>query len=195
MFTVLLREDLISRYADEPLTLYTHSPLFKITAMKPPTPEVDHSKEESSDTMASPDLEMNGTQTGYLANDFVKSFGWKDLQVRVKDRKTKAPLSILSEAAGIVEAGEMLAIMGPSGSGKTTLLNALAHRVAAAGATTTGNILANGQKLSLQLVRDLSGYVEQEDALIGSLTVRETMIFAAQLALPRYLFPVFFCII
>ncbi|KAJ6134776.1 hypothetical protein N7523_001098, partial [Penicillium sp. IBT 18751x] len=108
----------------------------------------------------------------------------KDLQVKVKDRKIKAPLSILSGAAGIVEADEMLAIMGPSGSGKTTLLNALAHRVAAAGATTTGSILANGQKLSLQLVRDLSGYVEQEDALIGSLTVRETMVFAARLALP-----------
>jgi ABC-type multidrug transport system ATPase subunit len=85
-----------------------------------------------------------------------------------------APLSILTEAAGIVNAGEMLAIMGPSGSGKTTLLNALAHRVAAAGAITTGDISANGQKLTLQLVRDLSGYVEQGDALIGSLTVRET---------------------
>lgn len=130
------------------------------------------------------DLEKNGGS--YLANDFVDSFSWSNLQVKVKDRKTKAPLSILTDAAGIVQAGEMLAIMGPSGSGKTTLLNALAHRVAAAGATTTGDIMANGQKLSLQLVRDLSGYVEQEDALIGSLTVRETMIFAARLALPRY---------
>ncbi|KNB06497.1 hypothetical protein FOXG_07190 [Fusarium oxysporum f. sp. lycopersici 4287] len=78
----------------------------------------------------------------------------------------------------------MLAIMGPSGSGKTTLLNALARRVAAAGATTTGDILGNGQKMELQMTRNLSTYVEQEDALIGSLTVRETMIFAARLALP-----------
>ncbi|KAJ6084052.1 ATP-binding cassette sub-family G member 5 [Penicillium sp. IBT 16267x] len=130
------------------------------------------------------DLEMNHTQSEYLVNDSVQSFSWHDLQVKVKDRKTKAPLSILTEAAGIVNAGEMLAIMGPSGSGKTTLLNALAHRVAAAGATTTGDISANGQKLSLQLIRDLSSYVEQEDALIGSLTVRETMMFAARLSLP-----------
>jgi ABC-type multidrug transport system ATPase subunit len=79
----------------------------------------------------------------------------------------------------------MLAIMGPSGSGKTTLLNALAHRQAAAGATTTGDIMANGQKLSLQTLRQLSSYVEQEDALIGSLTVEETMKFAAGLSLPR----------
>lgn len=131
------------------------------------------------------DLEMNHSGNGYLANDSVQSFSWNNLQVTVKDRKTKAPLSILTDSAGIVNAGEMLAIMGPSGSGKTTLLNALAHRVAAAGATTTGDICANGQKMSLQLVRDLSGYVEQEDALIGSLTVRETMSFAARLSLPR----------
>jgi ABC-type multidrug transport system ATPase subunit len=79
----------------------------------------------------------------------------------------------------------MLAIVGPSGSGKTTLLDALAHRVAAAGATTTGDISANGQELSLQLIRDISSYVEQEDALIGSLTVREMMMFAARLSLSR----------
>ncbi|OJJ46798.1 hypothetical protein ASPZODRAFT_117642 [Penicilliopsis zonata CBS 506.65] len=128
------------------------------------------------------DLESN--KNGYPSNEIVQSFAWHDLTVTVKDRSTKTPLSILTAAAGIVSAGEMLAIMGPSGSGKTTLLNALAHRVAAAGASTTGAILANGQTLSLRLVRDLSAYVEQEDALIGSLTVRETMVFAAQLALP-----------
>lgn len=143
------------------------------------------SEEGSSPGNTEVDLELNHTESGYLANDSVQNFSWHDLEVRVKDRATKAPLSILTEAAGLVKAGEMLAIMGPSGSGKTTLLNALAHRVAAAGATTTGDICANGQKLTLQLVRDLSGYVEQDDALIGSLTVRETMIFAARLALPR----------
>ena len=78
------------------------------------------------------------------------------------------------------------AMPGPSGSGKTTLLNTLAHRAAAAGATTHGDILANGQPVSWQELRHLSAYVEQEDALIGSLTVRETMDFAARLALTGY---------
>lgn len=159
--------------------------------MSSPPSKTDGSGTPTESSLDNPiqDLEMNHSQSGYLVNDSVQSFSWHDLQVKVKDRKTKAPLSILTEAAGIVNAGEMLAIMGPSGSGKTTLLNALAHRVAAAGATTTGEISANGQKLSLQLIRDLSSYVEQEDALIGSLTVRETMIFAARLSLPRYVHP------
>jgi ABC-type sugar transport system ATPase subunit len=132
------------------------------------------------------DLELNRIQTAHLINDVVHYFSWKDLTVKVKDRKTKEPLSILDNAHGIVQAGELLAIMGPSGSGKTTLLNAIAHRKAAAGATATGEILANGQEMSLQKIRQISSYVEQEDALIGSLTVRETVNFAAGLALSRY---------
>ncbi|EGR44131.1 uncharacterized protein TRIREDRAFT_82626 [Trichoderma reesei QM6a] len=134
---------------------------------------------------AGTDLEMNVTENAHLVNDTVTSFTWSNLEVIVQDRNTRAPLSILSNATGNVCAGEMLAILGPSGSGKTTLLNALAHRAAAANATTAGNILVNGHTASLQEIRDLSAYVEQEDALIGSLTVRETVVFAARLSLPH----------
>ncbi|KAM3450788.1 hypothetical protein MY3296_005841 [Beauveria thailandica] len=130
------------------------------------------------------DLEMNHLQTSNLSNDTVDSFAWENLEVQVRDRVSHAPLSILSQSSGFVRPGEMLAIMGPSGSGKTSLLNALAHRIAAAGSTTTGDILVNGQPANLKAIRDLSAYVEQEDSLIGSLTVKETMIFAARLALP-----------
>ena len=142
---------------------------------------------ESPNGSTTVDLEASREPTNHLVNDEVSSYSWSNLNVHVKDRKTKQPLSILSDATGVVRAGEMLAIMGPSGSGKTTLLNALAHRVAAAGATTMGQILVNGQVVSLQTIRDLSSYVEQEDALIGSLTVKETVEFAAQLSLPSYI--------
>ena len=93
--------------------------------------------------------------------------------------------------------------MGPSGSGKTyasptgyescsllltlcsTLLNVLAQRAAASGATVEGNVLTNGSQTSLATFRKLNSYVEQDDALIGSLTVQETLSFAAKLALPK----------
>jgi ABC-type multidrug transport system ATPase subunit len=75
--------------------------------------------------------------------------------------------------------------MGPSGSGKTTLLNVLAHREASSGASVDGEICIDGAKPSLRAFRHVSSYVEQEDALIGSLTVRETLNFAARLSLPR----------
>lgn len=130
------------------------------------------------------DLEMNSSV--HLLNDLVHTFGWQNINVTVKDRVTKGSLSILTGANGLVKAGEIVAIMGPSGSGKTTLLNTLAHRLAAAGATTHGDILVNGQRVRWEKLRHLSAYVEQEDALIGSLTVHESMSFAARLALPRY---------
>lgn len=72
--------------------------------------------------------------------------------------------------------------MGPSGCGKTTLLNVLAHRDAAARAQVDGSTLVNGVGQSREAFRLMSSYVEQEDALIGSLTVRETLNFAARLS-------------
>lgn len=82
--------------------------------------------------------------------------------------------------------GDLVAIMGPSGSGKTTLLNILAHRPVATRATTEGTVLINRAPASLATFRQASCYVEQEDSLIGSLTARETLTFAAKLSLPRY---------
>lgn len=75
--------------------------------------------------------------------------------------------------------------MGPSGSGKTTLLNFLARRDNS-GADVDGSASVNGNFPSLAQFRKLSSYVEQEDALIGSLTVRETMSFAARLSNPGF---------
>lgn len=80
--------------------------------------------------------------------------------------------------------GELLALMGPSGCGKTTLLNVLAHR--SAGAKVMGESYVNGAKVDTASFGRMTSYVEQEDALIGSLTVRETLKFAADLSLPRY---------
>ena len=72
--------------------------------------------------------------------------------------------------------------MGPSGCGKTTLLNVLARRPVASGATIDGSVLVNGSTPSTAAFQRLNSYVEQEDALIGSLTVKETLHFAARLA-------------
>ena len=72
--------------------------------------------------------------------------------------------------------------MGPSGSGKTTLLNVLAGRVSA----TQGTVFVNDTHVSSHDYKRLTSFVEQEDTLVGSLTVRETLDFAARLAIPKY---------
>lgn len=128
------------------------------------------------------DIEQSAVDDSHLMNDTAKNFAWKGVTVTVKDHKTKQPKAILDSVDGVVEAGEICALMGPSGCGKTTLLNVLAHRNAATGATVEGQTLVNGSSPSIGAFRQLSSYVEQEDALIGSLTVRETLHFAARLA-------------
>jgi len=137
----------------------------------------------SLDFPAQKDLERRDSIGDHLDNTTVRSLSWHDVTVRVKDRKTKQPIPILSSASGFVEAGQMVALMGPSGSGKTTLLNVLAHRTTA-NAEILGEVMINNERASLTAVRNLSSFVEQEDALIGSLTVKETISFAARLALP-----------
>ena len=82
--------------------------------------------------------------------------------------------------------GELIALMGPSGCGKTTLLNVLARRAASSGAKVTGETYVNNSQVDSKNFQRMTSYVEQEDALIGSLTVQETLKFASDLSLTRY---------
>ncbi|KAI4941752.1 hypothetical protein J4E86_010263 [Alternaria arbusti] len=143
----------------------------------------------SASTAEDVEKAASGTDYAHLTNDEVKSFSWENITVTVKDRTSKQPIDLLSNVSGMIEAGEMMALMGPSGSGKTTLLNILAHRAAIPKATIQQTLRVNGAPTTLSSFRKLSSYVEQEDALIGSLTVRETLYFAAQLALPSSIPP------
>lgn len=63
----------------------------------------------------STDVEKDAAGLGYasLTNEAVQSFTWENITVTVKDRKTKQPLNLLSSVSGIVEAGEIMALMGP----------------------------------------------------------------------------------
>ncbi|KAL3421408.1 ABC transporter [Phlyctema vagabunda] len=120
------------------------------------------------------DIEQKAGDDAQITNSTVQSFAWQGINVTVKDHKTKQPKLLLDNVDGVVEAG--------NGCGKTTLLNVLAHRDAAANAKVEGETLVNGSTVSTSTFRQISSYVEQEDALIGSLTVRETLHFAARLA-------------
>jgi len=67
--------------------------------------------------------------------------------------------------------------MGPSGAGKSTILDIISKRTH----PTHGTITVNGTE-DFDM-RSLAAYVEQSDALLGVLSVRETIDFAARLSL------------
>ncbi|KAK9243337.1 P-loop containing nucleoside triphosphate hydrolase protein [Lipomyces tetrasporus] len=93
--------------------------------------------------------------------------------------QTSSGYTILADVSGRVPRGKMLAVMGPSGSGKTSLLDILARRNTT---SVDGRIWLDGiTPRDGKQIRNHVRYVQQEDALIGALTVRETLLFAARL--------------
>ncbi|KAL3698084.1 hypothetical protein R1sor_012160 [Riccia sorocarpa] len=106
---------------------------------------------------------------------------WKDLWVTITTPKGD-PQTLLHGLTGYAEPGAIMAIMGPSGSGKSTLLDSLAGRLAK-NATLSGDILINGRRKLLSY--GTAAYVTQQDDLIGTLTVRESIRYSADLRLPR----------
>lgn len=109
------------------------------------------------------------------------SLVWEDLSVVIPNFSDGPTKRLLNGLKGFAEPGRIMAIMGPSGSGKSTLLDALAGRLSR-NVVMTGNILFNGRKKRLDY--GAIAYVTQEDVLLGTLSVRETITYSAHLRLP-----------
>lgn len=90
---------------------------------------------------------------------------------------------VLSEVSGNVQPGQLLAVMGASGAGKSTFLDILAQKTKRG--TVGGHIRVNGKTMSSTKYRRITGFVDQEDTLMGTLTVYETVLYSALLRLPR----------
>uniref|UniRef100_A0A3Q1HQB3 ABC transporter domain-containing protein n=1 Tax=Anabas testudineus TaxID=64144 RepID=A0A3Q1HQB3_ANATE len=95
-------------------------------------------------------------------------------------RKIDPEKCILKDVSGIMRPG-MNAIMGATGSGKTSLLDVLAGRKDPAGLR-IGSVLVDGRAVTSEL-RLSSAYVVQDDILMGTLTVKENLLFSANLRL------------
>ncbi|KAF8014751.1 hypothetical protein BT93_H0526 [Corymbia citriodora subsp. variegata] len=124
---------------------------------------------------ASMDVEFVGDVSARLT--------WQDLTVTVTLGKGETQ-RVLEGLTGYAEPGTLTALMGPSGSGKSTLLDALSSRLAT-NAFLSGTILLNGRKTKLSF--GTAAYVTQDDNLIGTLTVRETISYSARLRLPDHM--------
>ncbi|KAH8553328.1 ABC transporter [Umbelopsis sp. PMI_123] len=90
---------------------------------------------------------------------------------------------ILNGVTGIVNPGQVMAIMGASGAGKTSLLDILAKRTKSG--LVGGEIYVNGHVIPNSQYKKVIGYVDQEDTMIPTLTVYETVLYSALLRLPR----------
>ncbi|RKP27887.1 LOW QUALITY PROTEIN: hypothetical protein SYNPS1DRAFT_32331 [Syncephalis pseudoplumigaleata] len=89
---------------------------------------------------------------------------------------------VLNNVLGTVQPGELMAIMGASGAGKTSLLDILARRNKSG--EVQGELFVNGKTIDNETYRRVIGYVDQEDTLMPTLTVYETILYSALLRLP-----------
>jgi ABC-type multidrug transport system ATPase subunit len=114
-----------------------------------------------------------------------------DLDKRNIAGKNLPTKTILHPVTTTFKAGSLNIIMGPSGSGKTSLLNAMALRLHNGLGTRYrqfGEMTFNGSVPSDSVIRSVCSYVcQDDDALLPSLTVRETLRFSAGLRLPAFM--------
>lgn len=95
-------------------------------------------------------------------------------------RRKTVEKEILKNINGIMKPG-LNAILGPTGGGKSSLLDVLAARKDPHGLS--GDVLINGAPRPANFKCN-SGYVVQDDVVMGTLTVRENLQFSAALRLP-----------
>jgi ABC-type multidrug transport system fused ATPase/permease subunit len=91
--------------------------------------------------------------------------------------------AILQDVGGRASSGKLTALMGGSGSGKSTLLHCLRGR----SIPDSGSITINGAVATLQDIQHMVGFCAQDDDvfLLPTLTVEETLKFAAVTRMPR----------
>lgn len=117
---------------------------------------------------------------------------WKNISISASPKKPfcrKMPddakyTTILEDLSGTVKPGQFLSILGASGAGKTTLLNYLSDRDPSKNLQKEGQILINGVDRDKVSISKYVAYVQQDDVLMQTLTVRECFMFAANLRLP-----------
>ncbi|KAJ5468057.1 ABC-2 type transporter [Penicillium sp. IBT 31633x] len=103
---------------------------------------------------------------------------WQRLRGQTSSRTTKP---VLDNVSASMPSGSLTAIIGSSGSGKTSLLNLMANRMSLSRTKSSGTTTFNGNH---DITHVRSAYVMQEDVLIPTLTVRETLRYSADLRLP-----------
>lgn len=107
-------------------------------------------------------------------------FTWRNvtLDITIKGE----PRRLLDGVSGYVKPGTLTALMGVSGAGKTTLLDTLAQRMRVG--VLSGEMLVNGKPLPAAFQRNV-GYVQQQDLHLETTTVREALLFSANLRQPK----------
>uniref|UniRef100_T1JB21 ABC transporter domain-containing protein n=1 Tax=Strigamia maritima TaxID=126957 RepID=T1JB21_STRMM len=110
------------------------------------------------------------------------------LSTLFKAQRNQLPKQILNNVSGLAKPGELLAIMGSSGAGKTTLLNILTMKNQKK-LSISGEVFTNNQPMTSKSIATMTAYIQQDNLFIGTLTVKEQLIFQARLTMGDTTYP------
>ena len=114
---------------------------------------------------------------------------FRNINYTVRLRKTLTRKEILTNVSGLVEAGQLCAIIGPSGAGKSSLLDVVSGRYCEiAGSRLDGDLIVAGQRDPRRIARSVA-FVKQKDLHFGELTVHETFSISARMRLGKSVSP------
>lgn len=155
----------------------------------PDEPSSNKAFQNNTDNKAS-SLFLNSTKKIPIVELFLDEVTYEPItstvaekQIKVKDASAPKVIrtTVLDKVSTKISPYKLTAWMGPSGSGKTSLVSVVAGLVEPSDIT-GGSIQVNGEEG--RLPKKLVGVVWQDDLLLSSLTVEETIYFAARLKSP-----------
>ncbi|KAI9363926.1 hypothetical protein DFJ73DRAFT_638392 [Zopfochytrium polystomum] len=109
---------------------------------------------------------------------------WKEIHCTIEAGgalEKKVTVQALKGVSGFAKPGQALAILGASGAGKSTLTDILSHRKTFG--NISGDVLLNGRPGDIFYQKRL-GYVTYDMSHTPTLTVRETLMLAAEFRMP-----------
>ncbi|KUF87386.1 RNA polymerase III transcription repressor MAF1 [Phytophthora nicotianae] len=134
------------------------------------------------------DSQFIQVETPKIGNAPQFTLAWSHVTLKVttasNESKRKEEKVILNDVSGSAHPGQLLVMMGPSGAGKSSLLDCISGRKDVRDGL-DGSITVNGQPWTKQLKQQTS-YVVQDDLFYETITVREHLVFQAQLRMGKY---------
>uniref|UniRef100_T1JB20 Protein white n=1 Tax=Strigamia maritima TaxID=126957 RepID=T1JB20_STRMM len=155
-----------------------------------PSTKKNYSTHQETCLESQPIIDKNNCNSEHLPSEILLT--WKDVNVHCvqvskqkccswfRKKSVQSTKQILYNVNGLAKPGELLAIMGASGAGKSTLLNILTIKNQNA-LTVSGQVLINHQPVTSKVIAAVSAYVQQDDLFVGTLTVKEQLIFQVDL--------------
>ena len=110
----------------------------------------------------------------FRQDQFTVDIGFENLGLILRGSGKK----VLAGVTGEIKHGNLTAVMGLSGAGKSTFITTLANR--AYYGTQVGKVFVNGVEDKLSNYNRRIGFVPQDDIMISTMTVEETLYFSAR---------------